>query len=516
MKRTRRLRTRERIECDALGSLRIPAAAYYGIETLRAARNFPVSGRRLPPIFLRAYAHIKKAAAVTNASLGLLDRRRAGAIVRAASEILAGRHLEQFIVDIYQAGAGTSQNMNMNEVIAYRASEILGGRRGDGALVHPNDHVNMSQSTNDTFPSAMRIALLLALPDLLASLSACELECRSLARRFRDTVKAARTHLQDAVPITLGQEFGGYAAMLARASVRLEEASRPLRRLNLGATAAGTGLNAHPRYARRVARLLSAGTGLLLRPAENLVEVAMSTADFVAFSAALRGAAIDLGKIADDLRLLSSGPETGLAEIRLPAVQPGSSIMPGKVNPSMCEMLNMVCYQVLGLDLTVASAAGAGQLELNVMMPVMAHALLEATAILTSAAGLFARRCLEGLSADIGRCRANFERSPALATALSPIFGYARAAELAKEAVRRRMTIVELVREKRLMPEARINRLFDARRLTRPGVASGGRRPETAASAIWPEAPRAGGARSEPSAGDRSGTPGSSRRARGR
>ncbi len=462
---------RVRIERDALGALRVPAAAYYGIQTLRAARNFPVSGRRLPPIFIGTYARIKRAAAEVNASLGLIDRRRARAIIRAAGEIVDGRLLDQFIVDVYQAGAGTSQNMNLNEVVANRAIEILRGRRGDYRVLHPNDHVNMSQSTNDTFPTAMRIAILLSLPALLRTLRSCERECRRLARRFRGTVKAARTHLQDAVPITLGQEFGGYASIIARASFRLKEASRRLRRLNLGATAAGTGLNAHPRYASRVARVLSRDTGLPLRPAEDLVEAAMSTSDFVAFSAALRGLAIDLGKIANDLRLMASGPENGLGEIVLPAVQPGSSIMPGKVNPSICEMINMVCYQVVGNDLVVASAGGAGQLELNVMMPVMIHALLESMAILTSATDLFARRCLSGIRADARRCRACFERSPALVTALSPVIGYQRAADLAKEAVLRGMTIVDLVRERKVLPESRIARVFDPRRLTRPGVA---------------------------------------------
>ncbi len=468
-------RARERIERDALGSLPVPAGVYYGIQTRRAIENFPVSGRRLPPIFLRAYAHIKSAAAEANESLGLLDRRRARAIRRAASEVLAGKHADQFVVDVFQAGAGTSQNMNLNEVLANRAAEILGGRRGDYRLVHPNDHVNLSQSTNDTFPAAMRISILLALPALSRSLRDCAGTLRDLARRFARTLKSARTHLQDAVPITLGQEFGAHGSMVARAAARLEEAARPLRRLNLGATAAGTGLNAHPRYAARVARLLSRDTGLRLRPAENLVEAAMSTADFAAFSGALREAALDLGKIANDLRLMASGPATGLAEIELPAVQPGSSIMPGKVNPVMCEMLNMVCFQVAGNDGAVASASAAGQFELNVMMPVMIHNLLDSTAILTAAVDLFTRRCLRGIRADARRCRAYFERSPSLATVLSPIIGYARAAELAKESARGGRTIVELAREEKILDERLLGRIFDPHRLTRPGVPGRGR-----------------------------------------
>jgi aspartate ammonia-lyase len=459
-----------RIERDPLGSLPVPARAYYGIQTRRAMLNFQISGRRLPPVFTRAYAHIKLAAATVNDSLGLLDARRAAAIRRAAREILAGRHLDQFVVDVYQAGAGTSENMNLNEVIANRAIEILGGRRGDYALVHPNDHVNMSQSTNDTFPSALRLALLLSLPGLRRSLLDCETALRTLARRFGRTVKSARTHLQDAVPIMLGQEFGAYASMVRRARTRIEEASAPLRRLNLGATAAGTGLNAHPRYARLVARQLSRQTSLRLRSASDLIEIAMSTADFAHLSAALRNLALDLGKIANDLRLLASGPATGIAEIELPAVQPGSSIMPGKVNPVMCEMLNMVCFQVLGCDQTVAWASGAGQLELNVMMPVIAHGLLEGFALLESAVAAFTRLCLADLRADAGRCRLHFERSPSLATVLTPMIGYARAAELAKESVRTGRTIVELVREKGLLDETAIGRALDPRRLTRPGI----------------------------------------------
>ena len=465
-----------RIERDPLGSLPVPARVYYGIQTRRAMLNFPISGRRLPPVFIRAYAHVKLAAATVNRSLGLLDGRRAAAIRRAAAEIVAGRHLDQFVVDVYQAGAGTSQNMNLNEVIANRAIEILGGRRGDYARVHPNDHVNMSQSTNDTFPSALRLALLFSLPGLRRSLLECETALRILGRKLGRTVKSARTHLQDAVPIMLGQEFGAYASILRRARTRVEESAAPLRRLNLGATAAGTGLNAHPRYAGRVARQLSRQTGLRLRPATDLVEIAMSTADFAHVSAALRNLALDLGKIANDLRLLASGPATGIAEIELPAVQPGSSIMPGKVNPVMCEMLNMVCFQVLGCDQTVAWASGAGQLELNVMMPVMAHALLEAIGLLETSVAAFTRLCLAGLRADAGRCRIHFERSPSLATALTPMIGYARAAELAKESVRTGRTIVELIRRRGLLDEDTIRRALDPRRLTRPGILAAGAR----------------------------------------
>ena len=463
-------RTAVRLERDSLGSLAVPADAYYGIQTRRAMLNFPISGRRLPPVFIHAYAQIKHAAAGVNVSLGLLDRRRGAAIRRAAAEVLAGRHLDQFVVDVYQAGAGTSQNMNLNEVLANRAIEILRGRRGDYSVVHPNDHVNMSQSTNDTFPSALRVAILLVLPGLLRSLRECEAALRGLERRFRRTVKTARTHLQDAVPITLGREFGAYASMVGRAAGRAQDAAAPLGRLNLGGTAAGTGLNAHPRYATLVARALSRQAGLRLRPATDQVEATMSTADFAAFSSSLRAAALDLGKIASDLRLLASGPAAGLAEIQLPAVQPGSSIMPGKVNPVMCEMLNMVCFQVIGCDEAVAWASGASQLELNVMLPVIAHNILESMALLESAVAAFTRRCLRGVRADAARCRLYFDRSPSLATALAPVLGYARAAELARESVRTGKTIAVLAIEGGLIDPRAVRRALDPDRLTRPGI----------------------------------------------
>jgi aspartate ammonia-lyase len=334
---------------------------------------------------------------------------------------------------------------------------------------------------------------------------------QELGVRFRKTFKSARTHLQDAVPITLGQEFSGYAAMVRRATSRIEEAARPLRRLNLGATAAGTGLNAHPAYAARVARVLSRDTGISLRPAANLVEAAMSTADFAAYSGSLRGLALDLGKIANDLRLLASGPLTGLAEIRLPAVQPGSSIMPGKVNPVMCEMLNMVCFQVAGLDLAVSTASGAGQLELNVMLPVMIDDMLGSMALMKAAVGLFTRRCLKGIRADAERCRSYFERNPSLATALAPLVGYSRAAELAREAVRTRRTIIDLARERRLADERVLVRLFDPQRLTRPGLPA-----RSAGPADRLRSRRAGAAPRGPSPSDRPRSRGSSPRARAR
>jgi aspartate ammonia-lyase len=458
------------MERDSLGALPVPARAYYGIQTLRAVRNFPISGRRLPPAFVRAYARIKRSAAAANIRLGRLDARRGRAILRAAGEVIDGRHDDQFVVDVFQAGAGTSQNMNLNEVLANRAIEILGGRRGDYRIVHPNDHVNMSQSTNDTFPAAMRLAILQALPGLTRAFDGCAAALRRLGAANRGVAKTARTHLQDAVPIRMDQEFGGWAAMMTRASRRLVEAARPLRALNLGATAAGTGINAHPRFGRLATRLLARDTGLRLRPADEPIEAAMSTADFAAFSGALRGAALDAGRLAGDLRLLASGPATGLGEIVLPAVQPGSSIMPGKVNPVLCEMLNMVCFQVIGHDAAVAHASGAGQLELNVMMPLIIHDILDSMALLEAGLLAFTAGGLRGLRVDAARCRAHFERSPSLATALAPLLGYERTAALVREAVRTGRSVIDLAREGRLAPRGVLAGLLDARLLTRPGV----------------------------------------------
>ncbi|MCL5961004.1 MAG: aspartate ammonia-lyase, partial [Chloroflexi bacterium] len=442
-----------RVERDPLGQKEVPAEAYYGIQTLRAVENFPISGLRLHPAMVNSTLLVKKAAALANIATHRLDERIGKAIVQAADEVLETGLLDQFVVDVFQAGAGTSHNMNVNEVIANRAIEVLGGRKGDYTVVHPNDHVNMAQSTNDVFPTAMRLAALTLVAELSANLRCLEEAFRKKSREFNDVIKPGRTHLQDAVPMTLGQEMGGYADSILRADQRIAQAADYLTELNIGATAVGTGLNAEPSYSRRVVEELRFLTGFNLREGQNLVQLTQSMADFVALSGALKALAVDLSKIASDLRLLSSGPRTGIAEIGLPAVQPGSSIMPGKVNPVMPEMLNMVCFQVIGCDCAVTVASEAGQLELNVMMPVIAFNLHFSLEILSNAVRAFEERCVRGITANKERCLELAERSLGVATALSPYLGYEVAASLAKEALATGRSIREVVLEKRLLTE---------------------------------------------------------------
>ena len=446
-----------------MGPKPVPATAYYGVQTVRAIENFPISGRRFAPPILRALGLIKWAAARTNLTLKTLDRKRGRAILRATEEFLANRRglQDHVVVDVYQAGAGTSLNMNVNEVLANRANELLGGRRGEYRPVHPNDHVNMAQSTNDVIPAAIRLSALQTLPALLEALDELAAALDRKAVAFDTIVKSGRTHLQDAVPIRLGQEFGGYARVVAKQRQRLAAARDGLLELNLGATAAGTGLNAHPRYAATVARVLKARTKLHVRPAGDFFEVTQSLGDIVAVSSALRGVALELTKIANDLRLLSSGPRTGLAEITLPAVQPGSSIMPGKVNPAMAELLNQVCFQVIGCDTTVAYAGQAGQLELNVMMPVVAHNLIFSMTILTNAVRVFTTKCVVGITADAARCREYADHSVGLATALNPYLGYGQAATLVKEAVATGRSIRDVMKAHGLMRNPKIAHLLD-------------------------------------------------------
>jgi aspartate ammonia-lyase len=460
-----------RIERDPLGEYAVPDDAYYGIQTARAVENFQISGLRAPAQLITATVFIKKAAAQANVALGRLDARIGGAIILAADEILKGALSDQFIVDVYQAGAGTSHNMNVNEVLANRASEILGGAKGEYRLVHPNDHVNMGQSTNDVFPTATRLALLLAHQWLVDAAHALATSLARKADMFAAVLKVGRTHLQDAVPITLGQEFSGYAACIERAAEDLERASEALKELNLGATAVGTGLNAGDDYTERAIANISVHTGIDVRPAANRFRVTQSMGDVLAYSGAMRRLAVELSKIASDLRLLSSGPRAGLAEIVLPAVQPGSSIMPGKVNPSVPEMVNQVCYQVYGCDTTVCAAADAGQLELNVMMPVIAWNAIHSSTILRNAMIALRTRTVDGIEADVQRCRELLERSTAAATALSPYIGYAKTAEIAKAAVASGRSIRELVLERRLMDAAQLDRILSVDAMTRPGIA---------------------------------------------
>lgn len=456
-----------RIERDSLGSKRVPASVYYGIQTLRAVENFPISGLRMPIEMVRAYALIKKAAASANASVGWLPRKLSGVISRACDEVLRGALDEQFVVDVYQAGAGTSFNMNVNEVIANRANELLGAKRGSYRHLRPNDHVNMAQSTNDTFPTAMRLACLMAVPALLEAMRGLERALRRKARAFDCVVKVGRTHLQDAVPVRLGREFGAYALAIRKAAEATRRSASALNELNLGGTAVGTGMNAHPRYRRLAIGALRRWTRLPLRPAEDMMERTQSLGDFSRLSGSLRAYALELIRIANDLRLMTSGPNTGFGEIDLPATQPGSSIMPGKVNPVMPEMVDMVGFQVCGHDATVAMAVQAGQLELNVMMPVVAYNVLQAARILANATRVFSERCVEGIVAHTERCEALAHRSLALITALAPDIGYLSAAMVAKESLRTGKPIVDLVIEHRLLDRQTAARVLNPFRLSR-------------------------------------------------
>ena len=482
-----------RIERDPLGELQVPAGAYYGVQTRRAVENFAISGLTAPPELVVATILVKKAAARANAALGRLPGGIADAIVAAADEVLAGSLRDQFVVDVYQAGAGTSHNMNANEVLANRASEILGGRLGEYTLVHPNDHVNMGQSTNDVYPTATRLALLLMLPDLLQRARALADGLHDKSAEFAHVLKTGRTHLQDAVPITAGQELRGFAANIAHAATEVERAWEGLRELNLGATAVGTGLNAGTDYTIMAIQDLADLTAIPLRPAADRFRVTQSMGDVLTCSSALRRLAVEVGKVASDLRLLSMGPRAGIAELQLPAVQPGSSIMPGKVNPSVPEMVNQVCFQVFGCDATILAAADAGQLELNVMMPVIAWNALHATRILREAMRVLQERCVADLRVDAGRCQELLDRSTALATALSPYIGYAATAEIAKESVRTGRSIRDLVRERRLLPDDQLDAVLSAEAMTSPGVP--GSRTQTPTARTDAQT-RTGGARS--------------------
>jgi aspartate ammonia-lyase len=462
-----------RIEKDPLGEKPVPSDALYGIQTMRAVENFPISGLRPLPAFVDAVIWIKRSAALTHQETGRLEARLAEAIVRAADEILAGRYRDQFVVDVYQAGAGTSHNMNCNEVLANRANELLGGKRGDYKPVHPNDHVNMAQSTNDVIPTAMRLATLATLPVLLTAMDALAAAFLAKGKQFDHVVKSGRTHLQDATPIRLGQEFAAYGHTVARHRAKLAQAADWLRTLGIGGTAVGTGLNAEPAYPALMVKYLGQVSGLDLQVGQDRIQLMQSMGDIATFSGALRAWVLDLNKIANDIRLLASGPRTGLAEILLPAVQPGSSIMPGKVNPSIAEMVNQVCYQAIGLDTTVAMAAEAGQLELNVMMPVITHNIVFGLTIVGNATRILAERCVTGIEADEKLCTYWLERSPALVTALAPKIGYAESAKLAKEAIATGLTVKELVVKKGLLQGKELDEVLDLRAMTEIGVPGG-------------------------------------------
>jgi aspartate ammonia-lyase len=451
-----------RIERDTLGEVPVPAEALYGAQTQRAVENYPVSGIREHPLFIRSFILLKRAAALANLELGAIDPQTGNAIVAACDRILREfeRFRPHFVVDVFQAGAGTSFNMNCNEVIANLANLSLGGKLGEYKPVHPNDHVNMAQSTNDVFPTAIRIATLLLLERLGPRLDQLDDALDAKGEQFADVIKSGRTHLADAVPVTLGQEFKAYAAAVRRSTRLLRDSAEQLRVLGIGGTATGTGINTPPGYRFAVVRHLSESTGLELHPTDDLREAMQSQLPVVAVSAAMRNLALELTRITNDLRLLSSGPLTGLAEVLLPAVQPGSSIMPGKVNPSLLECMNQVLFHIIGADTAIAYASQAGQLELNVMMPLMAFEITFSMEILKNFLPVFIDKCVNGIEANRERCEAYYISSPSLATALNPIIGYAAAAELAKESAKTGKRIPDLLREKKLIPEEKIAEIF--------------------------------------------------------
>jgi fumarate hydratase class II len=453
---------RFRIEKDSMGEMKVPADAYWGAQTQRAVENFPISGLRFPRRFIRALGTLKMAAARVNVKLGLLEGRLGEVIEHASGEVADGRFDDQFVVDVFQTGSGTSTNMNANEVIASRSNELLGGKVGSRDPVHPNDHVNMGQSSNDVIPSAIHIAalegmtadLIPALDELLGALS-------GKAEEFDGLVKIGRTHLQDATPLRLGQEFSGYASMVEHGLERLRSTGRSLAELAIGGTAVGTGINTHRDFPRGIVDELNAETGLQFREASNHFEAQGSRDALVEASSALRTVSVSLMKIANDIRWLGSGPRCGIGELVLPAVQPGSSIMPGKVNPVIAESMCQVAAQVIGNDAAVTVGGLSGNFELNVMMPVMAYNLLQSVGILTAAVQNFARRCILGLQADEARIRGMIEQSLALCTSLSPVIGYDRASAIAKEAYRTGKTVREIAREKQILPEEQLDRLLD-------------------------------------------------------
>jgi len=462
-----------RTEQDSMGTMQVPVTALYGAQTARAIDNFPVSGQPLPAPFLKALGLIKQHAARVNKELGLLEGEIALAVMDAAGEVVSGELLEHFPVDVYQTGSGTSSNMNANEVIANRAAQLLERELGDKS-VHPNDHVNLGQSSNDVIPTALHVAAASELEcQLLPALNQLQQQLAAKADAFDDIIKIGRTHLMDATPIRLGQVFSGYARQVELAGRRIKVAQQGLLELPLGGTAVGTGINTHPEFAARVIAGISQVTGLAFYEATNHFEAQGGKDAVVATSAALKSAAIGLFKVANDIRFLASGPRCGIGELQLPAVQPGSSIMPGKVNPVMAESLLQICAQVIGADAAITVGGLAGNFELNVMMPMIAHNLLQAIELLGNAVRLFSERCIAGLEANRERCAGLVEQSLAMVTILAPVVGYDRAAELAKQAANSGKTIREVVREAKLMPEAELERVLDPWPMTKPGLGSG-------------------------------------------
>ena len=457
-----------RKEKDSLGFVEVPARAYYGAQTARAVENYPISGMRAHPQLIRAIGMVKYAAAKANKELGLVEDKRADAIMQAAQEVIDGKWNNEFVVDVFQAGAGVSFHMSSNEIIANRANEILGGALGEYAHVHPNDHVNYGQSTNDVFPTAMRVATLLNIETLYPVLDKLAATFATKAKEFDGIMKSGRTHMQDAVPIRLGQEFAAYGLAIEKGKKFLEYAADSLRELGLGGSAVGTGINTHPDYRAKAVANLARLSGQKLIPAADMRWAMQSNACMADVSSALRGIALEVIRISNDIRLLSSGPNTGFAEIYLPSLQPGSSIMPGKINPVMPELAAMVCFQVVGNDTAVALAVQAGQLELNVMMPTMAYNVLQSITILANMLRQFNDRCVAGITANQERCQFYAQSTVSLATALNPYIGYAKAAEIVKESVATGNSIISIARSKNLLSEKEIAEILDPVRMTEP------------------------------------------------
>ncbi|SES65576.1 aspartate ammonia-lyase [Anaerobranca gottschalkii] len=460
-----------RIEKDLLGEREIREDVYYGIQTQRALENFPITGYKPHKSLIIALAHIKKAAAQANFEVGRLNKKIADAIVAAADEILAGKLHDQFVVDVIQGGAGTSFNMNANEVIANRAIELLGGKKGDYLIVSPNTHVNMAQSTNDVFPTAIRLSALSLADGVIQALTDLVNALKSKEEEFNGILKMGRTHLQDAVPIRLGQEFGAYARLISRDVKRIKNTLDELKEINMGATAVGTGLNADPQYIELVVEKLKENTGFDLVGAENLVDATQNTDAYVNVSSALKICAVNLSKIANDLRLLASGPKCGFNEINLPPVQPGSSIMPGKVNPVMAEVVNQVAFQIIGNDHTITLASEAGQLELNVMEPVLTFNLLQSLEILRNVVIVFTEKCIKGITANIDRCQELVQKSIGIVTAINPHVGYETASQVAKEALVTGRSVREIVLERGILTEEELEIILNPYEMTKPGIA---------------------------------------------
>lgn len=462
--------TESRLEKDSIGSKEIPESVYYGVQSLRAAENFHITGLSMHPEIINSLAQIKKAAAITNCEVGLLDKKRADAIVQACDEIAGGALHEEFIVDPIQGGAGTSINMNANEVIANRAIEILGGRKGDYSIVHPNDHVNCGQSTNDVIPTAGKMTSLKLLKHARAELTKLQSALEDKAREFDHVIKMGRTQMQDAVPIRLGQEFRAYSVAVRRDVARMERACEEMRELNLGGTAIGTGINADEQYLQRIVPNLAQVSGMEFVQAFDLIDATQNLDPFVAVSGAIKACAVTLSKMANDLRLMSSGPRCGFGEINLPPKQNGSSIMPGKINPVIPEVVNQVAFNIIGNDVTITMAAEAGQLELNAFEPIIFYCLFQSIDTLAYAVNTFVENCVKGITANEERCRQLVENSVGIVTALSPHIGYMKAAELAKEALKNNVPIRQLVLDRRILNKEELDEILDVWGMAEPGI----------------------------------------------